>query len=97
MDAELKKLWNDKRNAEKEFLKCKNPLIRRRQLKDKYTQTQFIIDKRIRFYKRQFRRGQALQLDQLKNNNPQQFWKEINKLGPKKLKKKSNGNYIREW
>lgn len=46
-----------------------------------------IFDKRIRFHKRQFRRGQALQLDRLKSNNPQQFWKEINKLGPKKLKK----------
>ena len=42
---------------------------------------------RVRFYKRQFRRGQALQLDRLQSNNPQQFWKEINKLGSKKLKK----------
>lgn len=69
----------------------------RRTLKDKDTQTQIIFDKSIWFYKKRFRRGQALQLDRLKNNNPQQFWKEINKSGPKKLKKNSSGNYIREW
>lgn len=32
-------------------------------------------------------RGQALRLDHLQSNNPQQFWLEINKLGPPRIKK----------
>ena len=62
-NAELKKILNDKRQTERDFLKCKDPAIRK-QLKDHYKQTKF--DKRVRFYKRQFRIGQALQLDHCK-------------------------------
>ena len=42
------------------------------------------FDRKLRFFKRRFNRGQALKLEQLQTGNPQQFWREIHKLGPKK-------------
>lgn len=38
------------------------------------------------FTKKQIRGGQALKLDQLQSNKPQQCWKERNELGPKRIK-----------
>ena len=45
-NAELKKLLNDKRQAEGEFLKCEDPAIRK-QLKDHYKQTQSNFESQI--------------------------------------------------
>ena len=65
-------------------MKCKDPLDKQR-IRDEYRQTQFLFDKFLRFYKRKFWKGQSLRFDYLQINNPQQFWKEINKLGPKRV------------
>ncbi len=45
---------------------------------------QFTFDRKLQFYKKKLWRGQSLKFDYLKNNNPQQFWKEIHKLGPRR-------------
>lgn len=45
-----------------------------------------LYDRRLRFFKRRFKRGQALQLEQIQFSNPQFFWREINKIGPQKNK-----------
>ncbi|XP_049903768.1 uncharacterized protein LOC126392428 [Epinephelus moara] len=82
-NTELNELWTKLRSAEKMFLKCKEQ-HKKRDLKDEFKQCQFNFDRRLRYFKRRFRRGQALQLEQLESRNPQQFWREINKLGPQK-------------
>ena len=82
---ELNKLWVDLRLAEKSFLKCKDQ-SKRRTVKYEFQYCQSNFDRRLRFFKRRFKRGQALQLEHLQLSNPQQFWREINKLGPQKSK-----------
>lgn len=78
--------WNDKLNVMVWYV-LSNFLNVSSRVKEglyefKYYQSKF--DKR--FFKRQFERGQALQLEQLQLNNPHQFWRQINKLGPQKSK-----------
>lgn len=80
---ELNGLWGNLRRVEKIFLKCKD-LSRRSTLRDEFKRCQFIFDRRLTFFKRRFKRGQALQLEQAHFTNPQLFWREINKLGPNK-------------
>ena len=79
-------LWSDMRSSEHLFLKCKNPVLRK-QLKVNYKQKQYNFDKKLRFYKRRYQRGQIIQMEQLHTQNPQQFWNEIKNLGPKRPKK----------
>ena len=85
-NSELGHLWSDMRSAERLFLKCKDPQLRKR-LKVTYKQKQYNFDKRNRFYKRRYQRGQIIQIEQLHTQNPQQFWNEIKNLGPKRPKK----------
>lgn len=49
-----------------------------------FKQCQLLFDKRLRFYKRRSDRGLALHVEHLQIKNPQLFWREINKLGPRK-------------
>lgn len=85
---ELQNLWKNLCLAEKRFLKCKDQ-ITRRELHNTFKDSQYDFDKRFRFYKRQYRRGKVLLLEYLQgssSNNNSQFWREINKLGPKRQK-----------
>lgn len=84
-NSDLQNMWWNLRLAEKTFLKCKDQILKKR-LHKIFKTCQFNFDKKLRLYKRRYRRGKALQLDYLQSNNQQQFWREINKLGPK-LKK----------
>lgn len=79
---ELQNMWLNLRLAEKHFLKCKDQTLRRA-LYNTFKSCQSEFDKKLRFYKRRYRRGKALQLDDLRSSHPQQFWREINKLGPR--------------
>lgn len=83
---ELNELWLKLRSAERIFLKCGpgEPWKRKRALHSEFIQCQTHFDRKLRFFKRRFKRGQALKLEQLHTGNPQQFWREIHKLGPKK-------------
>jgi len=70
---------------ERGFLKCKVPQ-NKQDLRENYKQKQSLFGKYVRFYKRRFNRGQALKLEQLQTRNSQQFWKDIKKLGPYRMK-----------
>lgn len=84
-NSELDVLWAEMRNAERIFLRC-----RERNLRDhyrlNYKQKQYDFDKRARLYKRKYQRGQIMHLDHIQTGNPNLFWSEINKLGPKRSK-----------
>ena len=82
---ELNELWSKLCSAEKTFLKCGlGEPWKRRAVHSEFKQCQVNFDRKLRFFKRRFNRGQALKLEQLQTGNPQQFWREIHKLGPKK-------------
>ncbi|KAL7374830.1 hypothetical protein ABVT39_007749 [Epinephelus coioides] len=83
-NTELNELWYNLRKAEKMFLSCKDS--RRRILHEEFKLCQTLFDRRLQFFKRRFRRGQALQLEQMQFSNPQLFWREINRLAPQKSK-----------
>ncbi len=82
---ELNELWLKLCSAERTSLKCspRDPQ-KRRALHSEFKQCQVNFDRKLRFFKRRFKRGQALKLEQLQTGNPQLFWREIHKLGPKK-------------
>ena len=67
------------------FLKCGlGEPLKRKALHSEFKQCQVNFDRKVRLFKRRFNRGQALKLEQLQTGNPQQFWRKIHKLGPKK-------------
>lgn len=82
---ELNELWLKLCSTERTFLRCgPGDPWKRRALHDEFKQCQVNFGRKLRFFKRRFKRGQALKLEQLQTGNPQQFWREIHKLGPKK-------------
>jgi hypothetical protein len=46
-----------------------------------------VFDKRLRLFKQRYQRGQLLHLEEIRTRNPQLFWSQINKLGPKRHQK----------
>uniref|UniRef100_A0A3B3H959 ribonuclease H n=1 Tax=Oryzias latipes TaxID=8090 RepID=A0A3B3H959_ORYLA len=80
---ELQSLWEKLCLSEKKYLKCKE-MVLKRELLSVFKNCQSHFDKKLKLFKRRFRRGKALQLQlHLQNNKSQLFWREINKLGPK--------------
>lgn len=67
-NSHLKKLWNERKMAERNFLRCTDRPSRQ-QLKDKYRQARLLFDKNLQSYKRKFWRGQSLRFDYLQTNN----------------------------
>lgn len=72
------------REAEYLFLQCKDTNTRE-QCRKEFKKKQHVFDKRQRLFKRRYQGGQLLQ--EIQTRNPQQFWSQINKLGPKRHKK----------
>ncbi len=85
-NCELNTLWADVRGAEKKYLKCQDRL-QKKCLRDEFKQCQHIFDKRLRFFKRRFNRGQGMHLEQLQTHNPQLFWSKISQIRPQKALK----------
>ena len=52
-------------------------------LKIEFKKRQTKFDKRLRTEKCNFIRGLSLYIDYLQAHNTQQFWKEVNRLGPR--------------
>jgi len=58
---ELYNIWLNLRVAEKRYLKCKEPVLRKN-LHDIFKTCQYDFDKKLRMYKRRYRRGKAFEL-----------------------------------
>ena len=82
-NQDLQTLWDNLRKAEYTFLRCRNKNLREG-LKIEFKKRQSSFDKKLRTVKRSFHRGQSLHIDYLQTHNPQKFWNEINRLGPRK-------------
>ncbi|XP_051813220.1 uncharacterized protein LOC110949666 isoform X1 [Acanthochromis polyacanthus] len=83
-NEELHNLWTKARVAEKLYLKSRVP-IEKITLKCEFKKHQQYFDRKLRFIKRNFRRGQSITL-QNQQLNSKLFWREINKLGPQNSK-----------
>ena len=85
-NEELQILWHAMHKAEQSFLKHECREIAKRDLLKTFKEHQHTFDKAYRKHKRAYQRGQILHIEQIQTSNPQAFWKEINKLGPKRVK-----------
>ena len=84
---ELNSLWKAMRRDEHIYLKYKGDKIQREQYRLQFKLSQNMFDKRLRYFKRQYNKGYILHLEETHAANPQRFWDQINKLGPKRQKK----------
>lgn len=82
-NQELSDLWQKLQKTEKHFRKvvCRTD---KQEARIQFLATQRHFDKRLRFYERKYRRDLALNIEALNTENPSVFWKELQKLGPKR-------------
>lgn len=85
---ELTVLWKDMHAKETKFYKFKGGRQIREQLRQEYKTSLWNFDKLLRTQKRRYERGQLLEIEEINTKNPSEFWKRINKLGPRKPRDK---------
>ena len=85
-NEELQKSWDIMHQKEKSFLSFKGCNRTRMALRSEYISTRNSFDKLLRKSERDFRRAQALEIDDLNTNNPNEFWQKIQRLGPRRDK-----------
>ena len=64
-NKELKELWQFMHKAENMFLNCANNYTERKKLLETFKNSQNRFNKRYRFYKRRYQRGQVLNLKRI--------------------------------
>ena len=79
---ELALLWSAARDAEREYLRFNGHAARRRELKKEFVSQRDVFDKRLRQAKRSYEITIQTHIQGLNTQNPREFWREINKLGP---------------
>lgn len=100
---ELANLWKRMKASEREYLQackrklCKNVLFK---LKTTFTDSRNLFDKTFRRLERSYNRQHVDKIESLNTDNPSDFWKHINKLGPQNknknipMKVKLNDDYV---
>ena len=83
-DEELSLLWKDFHCAERVYLKSRRKSREYSALKLDFITKQRLFDKTFRRKERSFRRRQVYQLEEINNNNPNEFWECIKRMGPRK-------------
>ena len=81
----LQLLWTDVQNSEKQYLQAPHSNLRKIKL-SLYKNSRHTFDKAYKKEKRKYNRQKQNQIETANCNNPQEFWKYINRLGPKKTK-----------
>ena len=85
-DDNLQRLWDIMRRNEEDFLKCKHNRRLRFQLRTEYVKSRNEFDKHLRRTERAFKRATVTDIEEMSTNNPNEFWRKIEKLGPKRDK-----------
>ena len=83
-DDEVLELWKNMKTKEKLFTKCKNSCEQRSKLRQDFFIARREFDKTLRQKERIYYKTQMENMENMCKNNPNQFWNEIQKLGPKK-------------
>lgn len=85
-NEELQSMWNLVRDKENVFLKFRGNNRSKSCLRAEYTTARDKFDKTLRREERAYRRSKALDIERMSTTNPNDFWREIQKLGPRKNK-----------
>ena len=72
------------RDCEKAYLKCKEDNRVRTRLRAHYIDARNSFDKLLRQCERAYRRAQALEIETMTTSNPNDFWRKIKTLGPRR-------------
>ena len=79
---DLNNAWNVMKNKEYEFKHCKYRHMKALS-RAQFAQAQYVFDKKLRFYERNYRKEKLENIEKINTSNPRQFWEELKKLGPK--------------
>ncbi|CAG2212577.1 unnamed protein product [Mytilus edulis] len=85
-NSNVNELLNKTHRSEKDFLRCNGNRRTRDRLKQIFIVNRKSFDKCMRQAERQYQAEQRNKLKTLNTQNPKEFWKEVNKLGPKTTK-----------
>jgi hypothetical protein len=83
----LSTLWKETCKVEKEFLNYKGNRKHTAEKREKYHKSRRNFDKELRRADRKYNAERRDRIDQLDTNNPKEFWREVNSLGPKSTSK----------
>ena len=83
-NEELSLLWKEACKAEKEFLKSKGNRNHKNRLRTTYQNKRRTFDRAFRTAERRYNATRRENIEDLNQNNPKEFWKEVNRLGPQK-------------
>ena len=78
----LKRLWVDMCNKEKEFLKYQGPNHVKRYFRKRFTDASFVFNKELRRAERNYNKCMQDKIENICTENPTQFWNYIKRLGP---------------
>ena len=84
---ELSVLWHQMHDKETLYRNFKGPNRIKRNLQQEFKLVLNKLDKLIKQRKRQYERGQLIYIETLNLTNPNEFWDQINKLGPTNRKR----------
>ena len=83
-NQELQKCWDTMREKETVYIKYRGPNRLKKTLRNDFKTAMQSFDKKLRYYKKQYRYNSMNEIESCKTENPKQFWEYIKKLGPKK-------------
>ena len=69
---------------EQKFLKSEERPITRTRKRSECLESQKKFDRRLRFYDRQYRQSFCEEIESMTTTNPNEFWTNIRKIGPRK-------------
>ena len=81
-DDEVAKLWKNARDDERAYLSCNGSTTAKRTLRLKFVHSRDRFDKALRRAQRQYNARRQNYISALRTDNPREFWREIDKLGP---------------
>lgn len=81
---ELQDTWNTMRLNENAFLKCHESRHVKTRLRMDYISARNAFNKLLHQNERAYRNAQALDIEEMSTSNPNDFWRKIQKLGPRK-------------
>ena len=84
---ELTSAWKAMSEAEKAFTHCKHSHVRNKQLHEDFIHKRKLFDKLLRCTERKYNRKKAIDIETINTKNPNEFWKQVNSLGPKRSMK----------
>lgn len=82
----LQSLWNIMRQKENEFLKCHENRQIKLARRMEYVSARNSFNKELRNCERLYRLSMAVDIENMSSNNPNEFWRKIKNLGPRRHK-----------